>query len=63
MHAQLSRPKINGPSIHDHGAIPHGGVRKSGFGRFNGVEGIQAHTWLKTITIAPPHPLPLEHIL
>ena len=54
---------INGPTIHDHGAVPHGGVKLSGFGRFNGAEGIRAHTWQKVVTVSPPYALPLEHIL
>lgn len=29
---------INGPTIHDPAHMPHGGVKKSGWGRFNGIE-------------------------
>ena len=41
---------INSMSVHDETALPHGGVKKSGFGRFNGVPGLQEWVRSKTIT-------------
>lgn len=32
---------INGATVHDHGQVPHGGTKASGYGRFNGAEGIR----------------------
>ncbi|SCZ90067.1 BZ3500_MvSof-1268-A1-R1_Chr1-3g01756 [Microbotryum saponariae] len=46
---------INGASVADGAAHPHGGWKKSGFGRFNGIEGIREFTQLKTVTINEPH--------
>ncbi|KIW88947.1 uncharacterized protein Z519_10431 [Cladophialophora bantiana CBS 173.52] len=41
---------INGMSIHDESALPHGGVKKSGFGRFNGLPGLEEWVRTKVIT-------------
>lgn len=41
---------INSMTVHDEPALPHGGKKKSGFGRFNGVEGLGEWVSLKTIT-------------
>ncbi|KAF2483109.1 salicylaldehyde/vanillin dehydrogenase-like protein [Neohortaea acidophila] len=41
---------INSMSVHDESALPHGGAKKSGFGRFNGEEGLKEWVRLKTIT-------------
>ena len=41
---------INGATVHDDSSIPHGGVKSSGFGRFNGTWGIEEFTTVKTIT-------------
>lgn len=41
---------INSMSIHDEPDLPHGGVKKSGFGRFNGLPGLQEWVRIKTIT-------------
>jgi len=46
---------INGSTLHDAQTIPHGGHKKSGFGRFNGLEGLHEFTQTKTITINVPH--------
>ena len=37
---------INSMSVHDEAALPHGGAKKSGFGRFNGREGLEE--WVRT---------------
>jgi acyl-CoA reductase-like NAD-dependent aldehyde dehydrogenase len=42
---------VNGATIHDEVALPHGGVKNSGFGRFNGMWGIEEFTTIKTITL------------
>ena len=41
---------INGMSIHDEPALPHGGVKKSGFGRFNGLPGLEEWARTKVVT-------------
>ncbi|KIX07602.1 uncharacterized protein Z518_02255 [Rhinocladiella mackenziei CBS 650.93] len=41
---------INSMTIHDESALPHGGVKKSGFGRFNGVQGLDEWVRTKVIT-------------
>jgi acyl-CoA reductase-like NAD-dependent aldehyde dehydrogenase len=41
---------INGMSVHDEPALPHGGAKKSGFGRFNGLAGLEEWTRTKTVT-------------
>ncbi|KAM0756034.1 aldehyde dehydrogenase [Meredithblackwellia eburnea MCA 4105] len=50
---------INGATVHDSANMPHGGMKKSGWGRFNGKEGIQEFTQLKVITVNDPHPYPI----
>lgn len=41
---------INSMSVHDETSLPHGGAKKSGFGRFNGEEGLKEWVRIKTIT-------------
>ena len=41
---------INGMSVHDEPALPHGGVKKSGFGRFNGLPGLEEWVRTKVVT-------------
>lgn len=41
---------INSMSVHDEASLPHGGAKKSGFGRFNGEEGLKEWVRTKTIT-------------
>ncbi|OCT47508.1 Vanillin dehydrogenase [Cladophialophora carrionii] len=41
---------INSMSIHDEPALPHGGVKKSGFGRFNGLPGLEEWVRTKVVT-------------
>ena len=40
---------INSMTVHDETALPHGGAKKSGFGRFNGMEGL--NEWVRTKTV------------
>jgi acyl-CoA reductase-like NAD-dependent aldehyde dehydrogenase len=41
---------INSMTIHDEYSLPHGGVESSGFGRFNGYQGLNEFLYSKTIT-------------
>lgn len=41
---------INSMSVHDEPILPHGGAKKSGYGRFNGAEGLKEWVRWKTIT-------------
>jgi acyl-CoA reductase-like NAD-dependent aldehyde dehydrogenase len=41
---------INSMSVHDESALPHGGHKSSGYGRFNGVEGLEEWVQTKTVT-------------
>ena len=42
---------INGPTVHDEGQMPFGGVKASGYGRFGGKAVIAEFTDLRWITI------------
>jgi acyl-CoA reductase-like NAD-dependent aldehyde dehydrogenase len=42
---------INGPTVHDEGQMPFGGVKASGYGRFGGKAAVEAFTELRWITI------------
>lgn len=37
-------------TVHDEPNLPHGGAKKSGFGRFGGSTGIEEFLRLKTVT-------------
>jgi acyl-CoA reductase-like NAD-dependent aldehyde dehydrogenase len=41
---------INSMTVHDEAVLPHGGVKRSGFGRFNGTAGLQEFLRSKTVT-------------
>jgi len=41
---------INSMTIHDEAVLPHGGVKKSGFGRFNGLPGLDEWVRTKVVT-------------
>ncbi|KAI9154773.1 NAD-dependent aldehyde dehydrogenase [Paramyrothecium foliicola] len=41
---------INSMTVHDEPSLLHGGVKKSGYGRFNGVQGLEEFLRYKTIT-------------
>lgn len=41
---------INSMTIHDEPVLPHGGVKNSGWGRFNAVEGLNEFLQTKTVT-------------
>ncbi|KHN98907.1 Aldehyde dehydrogenase domain protein [Metarhizium album ARSEF 1941] len=41
---------INSMSVHDEGSLPHGGVKSSGYGRFNGALGLAEWTRTKNVT-------------
>ncbi|EXL65350.1 NAD-dependent aldehyde dehydrogenase [Fusarium oxysporum f. sp. conglutinans race 2 54008] len=41
---------INSMTVHDEHSLPHGGVKNSGFGRFNGYQGMDEFLYYKTVT-------------
>ncbi|CAH0033854.1 unnamed protein product [Clonostachys rhizophaga] len=41
---------INSMTVHDEFALPHGGVKKSGYGRFNGSQGLDEFLYYKSVT-------------
>ncbi|KAK5165629.1 hypothetical protein LTR04_001178 [Oleoguttula sp. CCFEE 6159] len=41
---------INSMSVHDEASLPHGGVKKSGWGRFNASWGMEEFLKIKTVT-------------
>jgi acyl-CoA reductase-like NAD-dependent aldehyde dehydrogenase len=49
---------INGPTVHDEGPMPFGGVKASGYGRFGSKAVIAEFTELRWITIEGPQPYP-----
>ena len=49
---------INGPTVHDEGQMPFGGVKASGYGRFGGKAVIAEFTELRWITIEGPQHYP-----
>jgi vanillin dehydrogenase len=49
---------INGPTVHDEGQMPFGGVKASGYGRFGGKAVIAEFTDLRWITIEGPQRYP-----
>ena len=52
---------INGMTVHDQHTLPFGGVRDSGWGKFNGRGAIEAFTRTKTVRLGlEGHMLPLE---
>lgn len=42
---------VNGPSLHDEAQMPFGGVKGSGWGRFNGMAGVREFTELRWLTV------------
>ncbi len=49
---------INGPTMHDEGQMPFGGVKASGYGRFGSKAVIAEFTELRWITIEGPQAYP-----
>jgi hypothetical protein len=41
---------INSMTVHGEYTLPHGGVKFSGFGRFNGYQGLDEFLYSKTVT-------------
>lgn len=41
---------INSMTVHDEFDLPHGGVKSSGYGRFNGTAGLEEFLYCKTVT-------------
>ncbi|CAO1634429.1 unnamed protein product [Parajaminaea phylloscopi] len=50
---------VNAITVHDHPAIPHGGWKESGYGRFNGKAGLHEFTQTRVITMTEPQAIPL----
>ncbi len=51
---------INGMTIHDESRLPFGGVKASGWGRFNGRGAINSFTYTKSVTLGGAGMLRLE---
>lgn len=47
---QAGAVHINSMSVHDESALPHGGFKSSGYGRFNSIEGLEEWVQTKCIT-------------
>jgi acyl-CoA reductase-like NAD-dependent aldehyde dehydrogenase len=47
---------VNGPTVQDEAPVPFGGVKASGYGKFGGVEGLNAFTTLRWLTIESQEP-------
>lgn len=45
---------VNGPTVGDEAQMPFGGTKRSGYGRFGGLAGINEFTELRWITIEDP---------
>jgi len=50
---------VNGATVHDNQTMPHGGFKKSGWGRFNGLDGLKEFSQSKVITINELHKFPI----
>jgi len=55
---EASLVHINSFTVQDHATIPHGGMKNSGFGRFNGFEGVREFTQIKVISVTDIGPIP-----
>lgn len=53
---------INAQPVHDDPVMPHGGWKHSGYGRFNGAEGIREFTQTKGITVQKGNPTPFHFV-
>jgi acyl-CoA reductase-like NAD-dependent aldehyde dehydrogenase len=49
-HIESGAVHINSMTIHDEYSLPHGGVKSSGFGRFNSYQGLDEFLCTKTVT-------------
>jgi acyl-CoA reductase-like NAD-dependent aldehyde dehydrogenase len=49
-HIESGAVHINSMTVHDEYPLPHGGVKSSGFGRFNGYQGLDEFLYSKTVT-------------
>ncbi|ORY33513.1 putative aldehyde dehydrogenase [Naematelia encephala] len=56
---QAGAVHVNGMTIHDEHTLPFGGVKASGWGRFNGKGAIESFTWTKNVRLSMGHMLPL----
>lgn len=51
---------VNSMTVGDDPAVPHGGMKSSGFGRFNSIEGLRSFTQVKVIALhGQGHAIPL----
>ncbi|SOV02947.1 related to aldehyde dehydrogenase [Ustilago sp. UG-2017a] len=53
---------INAQPVHDDPVMPHGGWKSSGYGRFNGLEGVREFTQTKGITVQQGHATPFQYV-
>ena len=60
---ECSAVHINSTTVHDESSLPHGGLKSSGFGRFNGSYAIQSFTQTKTVTFRTGERMAPLHLL
>ena len=53
---------INRMTIHDEHSLSHGGVKASGWGRFNSRGAVESFTYMKSVTLGGGMMLPLDAI-
>ncbi|CDW95312.1 hypothetical protein [Sporisorium scitamineum] len=53
---------VNSQPVHDDPVMPHGGWKNSGYGRFNGAEGIREFTQTKGITVQKGALTPFHYV-
>ena len=51
---------INSITVHDEYNLPFGGVRDSGWGRFNGRGAVESFTWNKNVSLGKKAMMPLS---
>lgn len=56
---EIGAVHVNSMTVHDEHALPFGGVRASGWGRFNGRGAVESFTWSQNLGIYKGGMLPM----